>query len=248
MMNQTTQPLLYPQFTYVTASLPQPNCMQVPVLPGYTPCILGENGAFHALQMPSLPTMSYLQPTPSQISPCPSPFVSPMLQPAISGLALSSFNLDNDFGRTDSPNSVYSDYSSDSETFQSLLEDEEDVEIPTPKTKEQIVPEKLDIISQMFAGCYDEEGMRGTDIARIKVKTINALNHIVELLEYLKTHLNINHVSCPKSTKNGGSSVRGFICYLKVAQSDLPQLQMLFNVYNIAGAFHPMDVNPQKKC
>jgi len=273
-MNEiATQPMLYPQYTYVMPStLPQPTLdgktlpAQIPAqfmmpvsmtgfTPGYTPCLVGENFIQPLQQVPSLPlpSMQFLTPT---ASPCSSQFSTPVFEPMstfvdLPPLNLDVYNLDGEpNGREDTPDSS----ESVSDNFSVATSDLEYVsEVPAPvqtqpETKEQIVPKKLAIIEKMFAGQYDEEGMRGSDIARIKVKTISALNNIVELLEYLSSQMNIIRVSCPKSTKKGGTSVRGFIAYLQVAPSDLQKLETLFGLFNMArdGAFHTIDVNPQK--
>lgn len=265
--------MIYPQYTYVMPStLPQTTFdgktlavpqmpAQFPLMPmtgftpGYTPCLIGEGGFFQPLQQVPLPlpAMPFLTPT---ASPCSSQFSSPVFQPLSTSvnpppMNLDIYNLDGaPDGREDTPDSTFSD----TDDFSVAAFDLEYVpEVPAPvqtqpETKEQIVPQKLAIIERMFAGQYDEDGMRGSDIARIKVKTISALNNVVELLEYLSSQVNIIHVSCPKSTKKGGTSVRGFIAYLQVAPNDLQKLETLFGLFNMArdGAFHPIDINPQK--
>jgi hypothetical protein len=271
-MNEfATQSVYYPQIAYVMpTTLPQPVLdtktlplldtktfpttqmpTQFPVMPmsmpGYTPCLVGD-GYLQPLQqvpMMTMPTMPFLTPTASpQTTPNFQPLLAPVNPPPMN---LDIYNLDADTGREDSDTESECDSSAESLVFH-FEEVAEPVE-RVPETKEQIVPKKLAIIEQMFAGRYDEQGMRGSDIARIKVKTITALNNIVELLDYLACQMDIIHVSCPKSTKKGGASVRGFIAYLKVAQHDLEKLENLFGVFNMTheGAFHPIDINPQKQ-
>jgi len=270
--NQFSQPLIFPSLNLGMQQSPlvtvDGKMLQQPVMPltytmplntGYTPCIVDSTtGSFVPVNpmMLSPPVLS------ASVSPQVSPQVSPMMAPLVAPMMnLDLYNLDGNCGRESSvgAESVYSDYSETSESTIAFDDFEEQVSVQPPvtaktasfteepKTKEQIVPEKLAIIQNMFVDRYDENGMRGSDIARIKVKTISALNQIVELLQYLSEHLNIIHVSCPKSTKKKGQSVRGFICYLKVAECDLERLEQMFNIFNIQDAFHPIDVNPQKK-
>lgn len=231
-----------------------PMAYTMPLNTGYTPCIVDSTGNF----VPVQPVNSMMLTPPTLMSASVSPQVSPIMTPMVAPMNLDLYNLDGNCGRESSlgAESVFSDCSESSYSVCETEYEESVLAQPTtaanfseePKTKEQIVPEKLAIIQNMFADRYDENGMRGSDIARIKVKTISALNQIVELLSYLSEHLNILHVSCPKSTKKKGQSVRGFICYLKVAESDLETLEQMFQLFNACcDAFHPIDVNPQKK-
>lgn len=264
-MNQTQSPLVFPSFNLGVQQLPlvavDGKVLQQPVMPltytmpleGYTPCVVDSTGNFVPLQQtvqPVMPISTVLLSPPAcvatSVSPSASPLVGPVPSPTLS--LESMYDLSEPLGRESTP------YSTCSDETETVFEDEFSTPVvetrsftQEPKTKEQIVPEKLAIIENMFADRYDECGMRGSDIARIKVKTISALNSIVELLSYLSEHVNIIHVSCPKSTKKKGQSVRGFICYLKVAECDLERLEQLFNLFNLNEAFHPIDVNPQKK-
>merc|ERR1712136_533540 len=138
-----------------------PLTYSMPLNTGYTPCIVDSTGNFVPVQQLS-PMM--LTP-PTLMSGSVSPQVSPIMAPMVAPMNLDLYNLDDNSGRESSlgAESVYSDCSESSYSVcETDFEQESVLAQPTatsfseePKTKEQIVPEKLAIIQSMFADRYD---------------------------------------------------------------------------------------------
>jgi len=84
-------------------------------------------------------------------------------------------------------------------------------------------PSKRDLVNaafaklhSMFGGAFDQNGNRGDNILRLKVKTRSALEHIVPFIEFCQKENLIISVSCPISTKKGRQQVRGFLAYIQM--------------------------------
>merc|ERR1719168_107506 len=78
-----------------------------------------------------------------------------------------------------------------------------------------------------------QDDNRGENIVRLKVKTRNALEHIVPFIERCQKENLILTVSCPISTKKGRQQVRGFLAYLETRTAeDADRLEDLVREYN----------------
>merc|ERR1719210_1119168 len=102
-------------------------------------------------------------------------------------------------------------------------------------------PSKRDLVNKAFARLtemfgedrFDQDGNRGENIVRLKVKTRNALEHIVPFVERCQQENLISTVSCPISTKKGRQQVRGFLAYLETRNAeDADRLEELVREYN----------------
>lgn len=116
---------------------------------------------------------------------------------------------------------------------------------PIPRTEVVAAPlaepSKRDLVNKAFARLmdmfgedrFDQEGNRGENIVRLKVKTRNALEHIVPFIERCQQENLISTVSCPISTKKGRQQVRGFLAYLETRTAeDADRLEDLVREYN----------------
>lgn len=128
----------------------------------------------------------------------------------------------------------------------SISRESESSESPTaivsePKPQPKIEPSKRDLVNKAFARLmemfgedrFDQDGNRGENIVRLKVKTRNALEHIVPFIERSQEENLISTVSCPISTKKGRQQVRGFLAYLETRNAeDADRLEDLVREYN----------------
>merc|ERR550517_573590 len=107
-------------------------------------------------------------------------------------------------------------------------------EVDSEPSKRDLVNAAFERLIEMFGeDRFDQDGNRGENIVRLKVKTRNALEHIVPFIERCQEENLISTVSCPISTKKGRQQVRGFLAYLetKTAQ-DADRLEDLVREYN----------------
>lgn len=115
-------------------------------------------------------------------------------------------------------------------------------------------PSKRDLVNRafarlqaMFGDNFDQNGNRGNNILRLKVKTRNALEQIVPLIEFCQQENLIKSISCPISTKKGRQQVRGFLAYLEMKnESDADRVEQLIQDYNAKNAspFNTWHRNP----
>merc|ERR1712109_197280 len=82
-------------------------------------------------------------------------------------------------------------------------------------SKRDLVYSTLAYFERTFGPKYDNEGTRGENVLRLKVKTVVALEHIIEFISLCHKEGLIHSISCPVSTKKGRQHVRGYLAYIK---------------------------------
>jgi len=117
------------------------------------------------------------------------------------------------------------------------------------ENKKELVPRVLRELENTFQGRFTQTGLRGTDIFRVKCKTKPSLKNILCLLQTLDSQVPLLEVSCPASTKKGKRQKRGFLCYVKVDESRMKEIEYLFEEFNQSreNPFNSIEVNPQRK-
>jgi len=86
---------------------------------------------------------------------------------------------------------------------------------PEAPSKRALVDQTLGWMQSVFGERYDNDGTRGENVLRLKVKTVIALEHIVEFIQRCNKEGLIHSISCPVSTKKGRQHVRGYLAYIK---------------------------------
>lgn len=105
-------------------------------------------------------------------------------------------------------------------------------EQPSNSTKRDAVLSCLKELEKMFKDKIDDAGFRGPTALRIRVKTWNAIKHIVPFLVKANEEVKIKKVSLPKSTKGLGKVLRGFLAYMLVESlEEREKMQKLFEEY-----------------
>lgn len=134
--------------------------------------------------------------------------------------------------RDSSPRSRSPSRSRNGSEIESLFsEDHQDVSYEP--SKRELVDSAFEQLEQMFGENFDQEGNRGQNILRLKVKTRTALEQIIPLIEFCQTENLIVSVSCPISTKKGRSQIRGFLAYLQARnEHDADRLEDLLQIFN----------------
>jgi len=119
----------------------------------------------------------------------------------------------------------------------------------TSENKKELVPRVLRELQMTFTERFTQTGLRGTDVFRIKCKTKPSLKNILALLQTLDSHVPLIEVSCPASTKKGKRQKRGFLCYVKVDELQMPIIKHLFDEFNDnrGSPFNAIEINPQRK-
>jgi len=121
-----------------------------------------------------------------------------------------------------------SDYSNTSEP-----QFERDFSAPAEPSKRELVNKAFAKLQALFGQNFDQNGNRGENILRLKVKTRTALEQIVPFIEFCQLENLIISVSCPISTKKGRQQVRGFLAYLQTRNArDADRLEELIQEYN----------------
>jgi len=104
---------------------------------------------------------------------------------------------------------------------------------PAEPSKRELVNCAFEKLQKLFGANFDQEGNRGQNILRLKVKTRQALEQIVPLIEFIQTENLIVSVSCPISTKKGRQQVRGFLAYIQFKDArDADRAEQLIAEYN----------------
>jgi hypothetical protein len=154
----------------------------------------------------------------------PSPYPT-MLPPMIGPVPRSrSGSPANGLERTRSSTSDYS-VGSDAERDHST-------EVAEP-SKRELVNRAFSHLQAMFGQNFDQNGNRGENILRLKVKTRTALEQIVPFIQFCQQENLILSVSCPISTKKGRQQVRGFLAYLQMKDArDADRVEELIQLYN----------------
>jgi len=100
-------------------------------------------------------------------------------------------------------------------------------------SKRELVNGAFAKLKAMFGANFDQNGNRGKNIVRLKVKTRIALEQIVPLIEFIQQKNLIVSISCPISTKKGRQQVRGFLAYLQTRNAqDADRVEDLIRQYN----------------
>jgi len=100
-------------------------------------------------------------------------------------------------------------------------------------SKRELVNGAFAKLQAMFGANFDQNGNRGKNIVRLKVKTRVALEQIVPLIEFIQQNDLIISISCPISTKKGRQQVRGFLAYLQTKDAqDADRVEDLIRQYN----------------
>lgn len=103
-------------------------------------------------------------------------------------------------------------------------------EVPS---KRALVDSTLGWMESVFGDKYDNDGTRGENVLRLKVKTVIALEHIVEFISRCHSEGLIESISCPVSTKKGRQHVRGYLAYIKgFSGSSADRITEIFEVFN----------------
>lgn len=123
----------------------------------------------------------------------------------------------------------------------------------TEPSKRDLVNKAFGRLTELFGNRFDQDGNRGENIVRLKVKTRNALEHIVPFIERCQQENLILTVSCPISTKKGRQQVRGFLAYLETRTAEeADRLEDLVREYNsehksVFNTWHRNPVSTWKK-
>lgn len=105
-------------------------------------------------------------------------------------------------------------------------------------SKRDLVYSTLAYFERTFGAKYDNEGTRGENVLRLKVKTVIALEHIVEFISMCVQENLIESISCPVSTKKGRQHVRGYLAYIRGYNSlCTDRIEAIFNQYNESNGF-----------
>lgn len=123
----------------------------------------------------------------------------------------------------------------------------------TEPSKRDLVNKAFGRLTELFGERFDQDGNRGENIVRLKVKTRNALEHIVPFIERCQKENLILTVSCPISTKKGRQQVRGFLAYLETRTAEeADRLEDIVREYNaehksVFNTWHRNPVSTWKK-
>jgi len=129
--------------------------------------------------------------------------------------------------RLERTRSSCSDYSVGSDAERDLSS-----EVAEP-SKRELVNRAFSKLQTMFGQNFDQNGNRGENILRLKVKTRTALEQIVPFIQFCQQENLILSVSCPISTKKGRQQVRGFLAYLQMKDArDADRVEELIQLYN----------------
>lgn len=104
---------------------------------------------------------------------------------------------------------------------------------PEAPSKRALVDETLGWMQSVFGDRYDNDGTRGENVLRLKVKTVIALEHIVEFISRCNKEGLIHSISCPVSTKKGRQHVRGYLAYIKgFTGASADRIESIFEEFN----------------
>lgn len=100
-------------------------------------------------------------------------------------------------------------------------------------SKRALVDSTLGWMQSVFGERYDNDGTRGENVLRLKVKTVIALEHIVEFIQRCNAEGLIHSISCPVSTKKGRQHVRGYLAYIKgFTGASADRIERIFEEFN----------------
>lgn len=100
-------------------------------------------------------------------------------------------------------------------------------------SKRALVDSTLGWMESVFGQKYDNDGTRGENVLRLKVKTVIALQHIIEFIQRCHDEGLIESISCPVSTKKGRQHVRGYLAYIKgFSGASADRIEAIFEAFN----------------
>lgn len=100
-------------------------------------------------------------------------------------------------------------------------------------SKRALVDSTLGWMESVFGEKYDNDGTRGENVLRLKVKTVIALQHIIEFIQRCHDEGLIESISCPVSTKKGRQHVRGYLAYIKgFSGASADRIETIFEAFN----------------
>jgi len=221
MNGQSISPMLLPQ---TAPFIPQMTLVD----PSLSPPVM-----FNPSLSPSLPPVMVSSPPTNSVPPSISQSISqskpPQSQNNYLGAALRGDRMSR--SRTRSP-SIASE--SDSGEIQcrgrSLSRESGASEGPS---KRALVDRTLGWMESVFGDKYDNDGTRGENVLRLKVKTVIALEHIIRFIELCHAEGLIESISCPVSTKKGRQHVRGYLAYIKgFSGASADRIETIFEAFN----------------
>lgn len=123
---------------------------------------------------------------------------------------------------------------SDSGDFETRVRSYSRPEAPVEApSKRALVDKTLGWMQTVFGERYDNDGTRGENVLRLKVKTVIALEHIIEFITLCHNEGLIHSISCPVSTKKGRQHVRGYLAYIKgFSGTSADRIEAIFEAYN----------------
>lgn len=223
------QPFLFPQPVLQSSSQSQ-SPMQSPMFLPLQPVQFNPSMSPPLLSLNNVPPMipQVMPSGPPQVSVSQPPQMTPSLPPQGSQNRTQFLGNDlRDVSRSRSA-SVCSD--SDSGEHTRMRSVSRESEIPS---KRALVDSTLGWMSSVFGDKYDNDGTRGENVLRLKVKTVIALEHIVEFISRCHSEGLIESISCPVSTKKGRQHVRGYLAYIKgFSGSAADRIEAIFENYN----------------
>jgi len=100
-------------------------------------------------------------------------------------------------------------------------------------SKRALVDSTLGWMESVFGDKYDNDGTRGENVLRLKVKTVISLQHIIEFIQRCHAEGLIESISCPVSTKKGRQHVRGYLAYIKgFSGACADRIEAIFEAFN----------------
>lgn len=128
---------------------------------------------------------------------------------------------------------------SDSGDFETRIRSYSRPEAPVEApSKRALVDKTLGWMQTVFGERYDNDGTRGENVLRLKVKTVVALEHIIEFITLCHNEGLIHSISCPVSTKKGRQHVRGYLAYIKgFSGTSADRIEAIFEAYNQSKGF-----------
>lgn len=198
---------------------------------------------FPVNNVPSLsPPMLSLSPMPPQSAPMINVSSPPLMTPSRPPTQNPQTNHFLGSGLRDISRSRSASVASDSDSgendrtrYRSISRESGTSEAPS---KRALVDSTLGWMESVFGDKYDNDGTRGENVLRLKVKTVVALEHIVEFISRCHSEGLIESISCPVSTKKGRQHVRGYLAYIKgFSGGSADRIQTIFEAFNSEKGF-----------
>jgi len=235
--NGFVPPQIQPQFPLQMQPFPlflQPN-PQFPLQNSASPVFLPMISPLNNVPSMSPPMFSSLSPNP-MVSVSSPPMMTPSQPPQTHTNSQFLGSGLRDVSRSRSA-SVQSDHSLASDSgeiersrHRSVSRESGGFEAPS---KRALVDSTLGWMESVFGDKYDNDGTRGENVLRLKVKTVIALENIVEFISRCNQEGLIESISCPVSTKKGRQHVRGYLAYIKgFSGNSADRIEAIFEAFN----------------